>query len=420
MRRIITLMLIAMLCMSATAQKKIYIPEDLRAMDLHADTSKWSFARSIETDDLIFMWERGFDKQPHDGIVSGPDLDGKPMRFNLENLRDRVQQFYHFFRDTLEFAKPGSKCDRYKMMVMVMYSLEGTAYGGTYDDFIGALWVAPNRIQDEKMNCMAHELGHSFQLQIPADSVGDAWGGSGFFEMTSQWMLWQVNPDWLTDENYHFEAFKKLTHKAYLHLDNIYHSPYVIQWWSDLHGRKSIAELYRQGRKGEDPVITYKRMFGLTQSEFCDEMFRGYQHLVNFDFNHARKETRRYACTFDTPLTGDGDGWYAPQTGLEEYGFHAIKLDGMVDLHSASFSLRLRGDNLRYGFVGITESGESIYSKINATTFDVPKGQRLHHLYLIVMGAPMSHYQIPMPTEENPAPKADLKTFPYKFRVSAK
>ena len=92
----------------------------------------------------------------------------------------------------------------------------------------------------------------------------------------------------------------------------------------------------------------------------------------------------------------------------------------MVDLHSASFSLRLRGDNLRYGFVGITESGESIYSKINATTFDVPKGQRLHHLYLIVMGAPMSHYQIPMPTEENPNPKADLKTFPYKFRVSAK
>ena len=101
------------------------------------------------------------------------------------------------------------------------------------------------------MNCMAHELGHSFQLQIPADSVGDAWGGSGFFEMTSQWMLWQVNPDWLTDENYHFEAFKQLTHKAYLHLDNIYHSPFVIQWWSDLHGRKSIAELYpRQDRRG--------------------------------------------------------------------------------------------------------------------------------------------------------------------------
>lgn len=34
---------------------------------------------------------------------------------------------------------PGSICDQYKMMVMVNYSLEGTAYGGTYDDFIEAL-----------------------------------------------------------------------------------------------------------------------------------------------------------------------------------------------------------------------------------------------------------------------------------------
>ena len=178
------------------AQKKIYIPEDLRGMDLQADTSQWSFKRSAQTDDLIFMWERGFGQD----VSNPPMLEGKPMAFNLNNLIDCVQSFYTFFRDTLAFSKPGSKADQYKMMVMVMYSLDGTAYGGTYDNFIGSLWVAPNRIQDTKMNCMAHELGHSFQLQIPADSVGDAWGGSGFFEMTSQWMLWQVNPDWLTDE----------------------------------------------------------------------------------------------------------------------------------------------------------------------------------------------------------------------------
>ena len=144
-------------------------------MDLQADTSQWSFKRSIETDDLILMWERGFGSD----TSNPPMLEGKPMSFNLTNLRDRVQEFYHFFRDTLAFSLPGSKADKYKMMVMVNYSLDGTAYGGTYDNFIGALWVAPNRIQDAKMNCMAHELGHSFQLQIPADSVGDAWGGSG-------------------------------------------------------------------------------------------------------------------------------------------------------------------------------------------------------------------------------------------------
>ena len=417
----------------ALAQKKIYIPEDLRGMNLEADTSQWSFKRSIETDDLIFMWERGFNSPPKIGrgsmkeptTISGPDLDGQPMHFNLDNLRDRVQSFYTFFRDTLGWSTPVTpslrkgKGEVYKMMVMVMYSLDGTAYGGTYDNFIGALWVAPNRIQDEKMNCMAHELGHSFQLQIPADSVGDAWGGSGFFEMTSQWMLWQVNPDWLTDENYHFEAFKGLTHKAYLHLENIYHSPYVIQWWSDLHGRKSIAELYRQGRIGEDPVVTYKRLYGLSQQQFCDEMFRGYQHLVNLDFKHARKETRRYACTFDSAVDKEGE-WLAPKNAPEEYGFNAIRLDDKVNLQAKTFELCLKGDQLRYGFVGITDHDEELYSDINATTFTVPKGKRLKHLYLIVMGAPLQHYQIPMPTEENPEPKADLQAFPYTFRVTAK
>ena len=210
----------------SVAQKSIYIPEDLRAMNLESDTSQWCWKRSAETRDLIFLWERGFGND----LQNPPELEGQPMAFNLSVLMERVQTFYNFFRDTLQFTLPGSKADRYKMMVMVMYSLDGTAYGGTYDNTIGALWVAPNRIQDKTMNCMAHELGHSFQLQIPADSVGDAWGGSGFYEMTSQWMLWQVNPWWLRDENYHFEAFKTLTHKAFLAMENIYHSPYVIQW----------------------------------------------------------------------------------------------------------------------------------------------------------------------------------------------
>ena len=396
--------------------KRIYIPEDLRKMDLQADTSQWSFKRSIETDDLIFMWERGFGND----TSNPPQLNGKPMAFNLENLRDRVQSFYTFFRDTLAFSKPGSKCDQYKMMVMVMYSLDGTAYGGTYDNFIGALWVAPNRIQDEKMNCMAHELGHSFQLQIPADSVGDAWGGSGFFEMTSQWMLWQVNPDWLTDENYHFEAFKKLTHKAYLHLENIYHSPFVIQWWSDLHGRQSIAELYRQGRIGEDPVMTYKRMYGLSQDAFNREMLRGYQHLVNFDFKHARKETRRYACTFNTALhRGDGSmragGGYRPKDFPEEYGFNAIPLP-----LAKRTRIEMVGDRLRYGFVGVTTDGETLFGEMNNLEFRVPKGKTLSHLYLVVMGAPVEHEQLYRHRgrggygfENAPAPTV----FPYQFRI---
>lgn len=392
------------------AQKKLYIPKDLQGMNLKADTSKWSLNRSIETDDLIFMWEWGFGND----VSNPPQLKGHDMSFNLLNLRDRIQTFYHFFRDTLGFVTPHyqSKADQYKMMVMVNYSLDGTAYGGTYDNFIGALWVAPNRIQDTKMNCMAHELGHSFQAQIMADSIGQCWGGTGFFEMASQWMLWQVNPDWITDENYHFEAFKTLTHKAFLHMDNIYHSPYVLQWWSDLHGRQFIAELFRQGVIGEDPVMTYKRMNGLSQSAFCDEIFRGYQHLVNFDFTHAYKETRQYAATFNTELETCSNGWLRPKSLPEGYGFNAIKLDDRVNLNSPIFHLHLRGNQLRYGFVGITTNGESIYSDVNATSF-TSNGQPLKHLYLIIMGAPEHHADV-MTHGNTP----EYKQYPYEFQVT--
>ena len=392
------------------AQKKLYIPKDLQGMNLKADTSKWSLNRSIETDDLIFMWERGFGND----VSNPPQLKGHDMSFNLLNLRDRIQTFYHFFRDTLGFVTPHyqSKADHYKMMVMVNYSLDGTAYGGTYDNFIGALWVAPNRIQDTKMNCMAHELGHSFQAQIMADSIGQCWGGTGFFEMASQWMLWQVNPDWITDENYHFEAFKTLTHKAFLHMDNIYHSPYVLQWWSDLHGRQFIAELFRQGVIGEDPVMTYKRMNGLSQSAFCDEIFRGYQHLVNFDFTHAYKETRQYAATFNTELETCSNGWLRPKSLPEGYGFNAIKLDDRINLNSPIFHLHLRGNQLRYGFVGITTNGESIYSDVNATSF-TSNGQPLKHLYLIIMGAPEHHADV-MTHGNTP----EYKQYPYEFQVT--
>ena len=401
MKRNLLLFIGTCVCLcSLSAQKKVYIPEDLQQMNLEADTSQWCWKRSAETRDLIFMWEKGFGNDLQDP----PQLEGKSMAFNLSVLMERVQSFYTFFRDTLGWIDPlrgPSKADTYKMMVMVMYSLDGTAYGGSYDNFIGGLWVAPNRIQDKTMNCMAHELGHSFQSQIMADGTGACWGGSGFFEMTSQWMLWQVNPWWLRDENYHFEAFKKLTHKAFLDMENIYHSPYVIQWWSDLHGRKSIAELFRQGKVGEDPVITYKRMYNLSQPQFNDEMLLGYQHLVNFDFEHARRETRPYACTFTTGIDTLEGGWMQPKNQPEAYGFNAIPLP----VSGKKVRVRLEGKDVHFGFVGVTDDDETLYGLKDDPVFNCPRGKTLKHLYLVVMGAPSEHAL------------RRQETFPYKFRL---
>lgn len=382
---------LAMLATMSYAQKQVFLPDSLRCYDLNDSNSRWCWQRSAQTDNIIVFWEKGFG----DDLSNPPTLEGKSMYFDLDNLLQRVETFYAYFRDSLRFTLPGSKAEKYKMMVMVNYSLEGTAYGGTYDNFIGALWVAPNRIQDRKLNCIAHELGHSFQLQIPADSISDAWGGSGFYEMTSQWMLWHVNPDWLTDENYHFEAYSKAIHKAYLDGENIYRSPYVLQYWASKRGNTCIADLYRNGKRGEDPVITYQRLYGLTQEQFNDEMIVACQHIVNLDLGHAWDETRRYACTFDTPMKSLGKGVYAPsdETVPEDYGFNAIRLQPAQSGRKVVANVTSDA-TLRYGFVAVTADGKAHYGKpaLNGKAImKMPRGQEITALYLVVMGAPQEH-----------------------------
>lgn len=356
-------------------QKLIFVPDSLKPYDFNKDDERWCWRHSAQTQNIVYFWEKPFGDNPQ----NPPSLEGKPMKFDLGNLQTQVERFYHFFRDTLKFSLPGSICDQYKMMVMVNYSLKGTAYGGTYDDFIGALW--------------------------------------------------RVNPDWLTDEKFHFNAFRQLIHKGYLHLDNIYHSPYVIEWWAEKHGLESIAQLYREGKVGEDPVVTYKRKYKMSQKQFNDEMFDCYRHLVNFDFDYARKETRPYACTFDTKMMKQKNGYLRPDTASvpENYGFNAIKLEipkagkkVTVDFRAldaegkafkASKDKMARTIGYRYGLVGVTaDTDECIYSPMGEAmngkvSLVAPKSQPLKALYLVVMGAPSNHSLDP-----------SSRRFPYEVR----
>ncbi len=387
--------------------KAVYIPQELRTMDLKNKNSKWYWGRTKYTDDVILFWAKGFG----DDLSKAPSLDGQNMKVDADRLLSKVQEFYDYYYNELKFVKEGkTKADEYRMMVMLDYSLEGTAYGGTYDNFIGALWVAPNRVQDENMNAVAHELGHSFQLQLIADGDGDAWGGCGFYEMTSQWMLWQVNPDWTKDEAYHFDAFLDLTHKAYLHEENIYHSPFVIEFWGEKHGLPFIAELYRQGKRGEDPVDTYKRVAGVSQEEFNDEMWHNYARLVNFDIDRVRQNTRSLINRWNTSLTDAGDGWQrvAKENAPECYGFNVIPVN--VPAAGETVTVGFRGEpdapgyvtnnkssaGWRYGLVAVDSDDNAIYGDMHAeqegsVSFTAPTDKTIKRLWLVVMGAPTQH-----------------------------
>ena len=82
---------------------------------------------------------------------------------------------------------------------------------------------------------------------------------------------------------------------------------------------------------------------------------------------------------------------------------------GAVDINAHTFKLRIKGNHLRYGFVGLTTTDECLYGTVNGQTFTVPADKQLRHLYLVVMGAPEKH-------DGN----LDGVQYPYTFKVTNK
>ncbi|HEY4416688.1 MAG TPA: DUF6055 domain-containing protein, partial [Verrucomicrobiae bacterium] len=229
-------------------------------------------------------------------------------------------------------------------------------------------------------------------------------------EMTSQYMLWQVYPEWMTFENYHLNDFMKATHLAFLHEDNQYHSAQVLEYWSEKHGIEFIGKMWREVKSGEDPVMTYKRLTGISQEQFNDEIFDAARHFVTWDMPRIEKVAARYANQHFTSITKASDeGWYQISADKcpQNYGYNAIKLK--VPAAETKVSLDFKGivgadgfssvhperAGWRYGFLASKEDGSRVYgdtfSKSPGTAeFTVPANTKF--LWLVVSGAPTEHW----------------------------
>ena len=110
--------------LNAAAQKTIYVPNDLQKMNLLCDSSTWSYARMTCTDNFAIMWQKGFGYD----LSCPPSLEGKPMKVDIDNLKEKLESYYAFFRDSLQFTRKGSKAEKYRMMVML------NLWAGNYRD----------------------------------------------------------------------------------------------------------------------------------------------------------------------------------------------------------------------------------------------------------------------------------------------
>ena len=412
------ILLIACLALSASAQpegKKIYIPRDLRNNDFTQDSSQWSYSRMACTKDFVVFWEKPYG---HD-LSKAPALNGHDMTVNLPNLLEKLQTFYDYYRDSLKFILPGSKAEEYRMMAMINYSLESTAYGGAYDNVIGALWITPSRLRDRQLNAVAHEVGHSFQSQIYCDGYPRGMNGA-IYEMTSQWMLWHVNPLWMDDETYHWNDYCKQTHLRFLHNENRYHTAHVQEYWSEKRGLTVMADLFRECKRHEDCAEAYMRHFGLTLEQMSDEMLDCACHILAMDYKRIKPLVAKYAFKIQTPTDTDANGWQSPKEGYapQTFGFNVFQLptDGNGKLKVKVESLtKAREGGVRFALVLQDKDGRIIYGPRSSKQHDelqYPKDD-IARAYLVVLGAPAQYKTIHQRYDTN----ANEQTFPFRFKI---
>lgn len=388
--------------------KEVLIPEHITRVpdgnNFTNDDSEYCFKRSKSTDNFVLFWDKEYGDDP----MTNADVR---RRFNVDEILKESDRFYDYYLNTLKWVdKDKSYATRYKFLFFVIGGTGGTAFGGSIDNKVGAFWTPATRINKGPYGVVAHELGHSFQALGRADGAASFTGGGNIAEMTSQYMLWQVYPEWMTFENYHLVAFMKATHLAFLHEDNQYHSPYVLEYWSEKHGVDFIGKMWREVHRGEDPVMTYKRLTGLTQEQFNDEMFDADRHFVTWDMPRIEKVAARYANQHFTSITKSSEeGWYQISSNAcpQNYGYNAIKLK--VPAGDTKVSLDFKGildaegyhvvqpekAGWRYGFLASLEDGSRVYgdtySKSPGTgEFTVPANAKF--LWLVVTGAPTEHW----------------------------
>jgi hypothetical protein len=413
---------------SLAQTKELYIPAKAMRVpdgnDYNSEESEFSYKRMVQSDNIAIFWHKEFGKDP----MANPD---SARRFDVQNALWECERFYDYYVNDLKIVQKGkSLTDQYKMILYVIGGTEQTAFGGGVENKIGILWTPAVRMSKAPYGALAHELGHAFQYMSRSDAKAGPRGP--VMEMSAQYMLWQVYPEWMIFENYHLVSYLKKTHFAFLHPQNMYHSPYVLEYWSEKHGKEFFGTLSRSTQEGEDPVMTYKRLNNLSQEAFNDEMFEAASRFVTWDLKRVGKVAAPYANKHFTKLTATENGWYQVDSlnCPQNYGYNGIKLT--VPAASTTVTVDFEGiagtkgysdvktdqAGWRYGFVAHTKDGKRTYGNIareakGKTAFKLPKNTE--HLWFVVSGAPTGHWPVAFGRQ---AARQKEEQWPYRIKLS--
>ncbi|GAA3935040.1 T9SS type A sorting domain-containing protein [Chitinophaga oryziterrae] len=436
MKTCLQLLLCLLITGSVAAQKTVYIPAEFSTAPLNT----WSYSKSYQSANFIVFWGNVVGTDPAN--YSDPNL-----AFNPQSICDTLEKIYTRYIKEIKFCSDTStkNLGKYKIII-VMNDTWGTngptgwAFGGTYGNTIGAMWVHPNSTRDGGV--LSHELTHSLQgmISIQENTVGGGYINyepAGFFwEAHANYMRTQMYPRFAGDDLPRWFGTEMFHWSSTRHHYGTFKLLYTIQ---QLDGIGMVNRLWKESLANEHPLITYRRLKGWTQSQLNDFAYEyakreptydytinGFGGIMRAERDRLKTQEPHYIWRMHTVLQqiSATTGRYVVPDAFapQDYGYNIIPL--YTTCSSRLVTVKFKGHTevnatagWRYGFVAENADGTvSRYGALNSAnegqiSFQMNTNEM--KLYLVVMGAPTTHTSY---VWEPGWPK--IKRYPYEIRIA--
>ncbi len=392
-------MAVLLTAMTMQAQKTMYVPDEWRYFNsrdtlLYAESDPenkytWSKSRSVESENVIVLWDKGY----------GSTLPSKaPSAYNVDeqDLLKKCEEFYDLEINKLGFVDPATtNLRKYKVMVLLNHTRDWVCYGGGYDFEVSALWLGPSACKPVG-HSVAHEVGHSFHYMCYSDHSGNNHNSSGsdntgfhlacgngqaIWEQTAQWQAAQSYPAEMYSQS--IGVFRRSHNYAYSHEWHRYQSYwmhyYLCQYYNDL---TTVGQIWRQPMTGQSAgnATDFNQALMALKGLDAKGLFRLYYdyaaHLATWDLEACRPYRDPYIGDFDyrCVMTDDGSYQVALASTPQSTGFNIVPLQvpeagTTVTTH---FTALRAASRLADGDPAEMLNGETVWGKTGRTSYIRP------------------------------------------------
>jgi carbonic anhydrase/acetyltransferase-like protein (isoleucine patch superfamily) len=383
-------------------EKDVYFPKELNGK------SEFSWEQTAQSDNFTAFW----------GAKTGPDpfhpLAG--ASFDPKAILDNLESFYSFYVDSMKFIlNPDTlNMGKYKFVVILFdtwksgYESTGSAYGGSVDGVIGAMWMSPM-----SGFVVAHEFGHASQAMIPIQYPGKGFKDKGDSHVVG--MYWEACANYMaylsTGQlgNVFSPLFINTAQLQYLstidyrQYEFIYFPAYII----DKYGIDALGKQWRAAEVGDNPFDAFMRGMGMSRDEMRREAGLWAMHNVTWDYSIGSQirgyfygldesaRTREY--TYPEKVAGTETFIVPREMAPADYGYNIIPV--FPDEGATSIKVTLtgyannpaKGGGWSYGFVAVDNTGKPRYGNAmietdGSATLNIEPTDSL--FYLVVLASP--------------------------------